>query len=150
MWKDPANIQCLIEPWSGKHLISFSARLTWKEYIHEHGAFGSSRLGTWVQMWSGKSCPRNFPHCNACTPLHTRWKEEEEPKWMNHRRVNLAMSQIPPATCSFVLSSNRLGTKRAVKVHLTRSKMLFPIPMVKPACFGEYLLLQSWLHPEIP
>lgn len=80
MRKYPTNIKCRVEPRRGKRRISFPARLTWKEYIHEHGGFGSSRLGTRVQTWSWKSCPHNSPHCNACTPLHGRRKEEEKRK----------------------------------------------------------------------
>lgn len=133
-----------VEPQSCKHLISFPVRLTWKEYIHEHVGFESSRLGTRVQTWSWKFCPHNFPHCNACIHLHRIEKEEkkdEKRKWMNHKSVNLEMSQIPPATYSFVLSNNRLGTKLAVKTLLIQSKMLFPLQMVKSVYFGQYPLL---------
>lgn len=118
IWKYPNNITCPIEPQSCKHLISFPVKLTWKGYIREHVGFESSRLGTRVQTWSWKLCPHNFPRCNACIHLHRMEKEERKKEkliWMNHKRVNLEMAQIPPATYSFVLFNNRLGTKLAVK-----------------------------------
>lgn len=134
MLKCPNNLKCPIELQSCKHLISFPIRLTWKEYIHEHVGFESSRLGTRVQTLSWKFCPHNFPHCNAYIPLHRMEKEEkkeEKQKWVNCKRVNLAMSQIPPASYSFVFSNNSLATKLTVRTLLIQSKMSFSLQMVK-------------------